>query len=348
MFFEEQLFLKLHNQRAHPHAGSACAAMVYFSYFACLCPLNLMFMSNRKKNIYNLLVSAVAFLCFQVTLYTLQQPQQIAETKGKHLAFKEVQKQLHFETFYAIFSAPSEIEQRNIWRTEGLWSNRCLEHFSNNNISLVYRFVLGHEAIYDLKLYSEQERYNDLIILDMHDRYRNLTRKLGTLMEWSTFDCPFTFDTMLRMDMDAFPNPFRVQEYARTLPSMTVSGFVWKQASAIREPDHKWRDLDYPLETYFPYPNGPSYFITKDVVNYLGREHRQGILRYYANEDSTMGTWIGSRTVNLIHDTRIGQMNQVTDIGCTDEMVTSSDINMQRHVDMSLNLLLCGNPCQCD
>jgi len=144
------------------------------------------------------------------------------------------------------------MEKRNTWHMEGLRSNRCLDHFSKNNISLVYRFVVGREATYDLELLLEQERYSDLVILDMHDGYRNLTRKLGTLMEWSTFDCPFTFDTMLRMDIDVFPNPFRVQEYAQTLPPMTISGCVWSRAPVIRDVDHRWHDLTYPLEHYFP------------------------------------------------------------------------------------------------
>jgi hypothetical protein len=94
------------------------------------------------------------------------------------------------------------------------------------------------------------------------------------------------------------------------------------------------------------YPNGPSYFIAKDVVNYLGREHRQGLLQYYANEDSTMGTWIASRTINLTHNADILQ-GFLTQHECTDEVITFANISREKHVDMSTNLLLCGTPCQC-
>ena len=297
---------------------------------------------------HGIFLTAVAFLGLSRVILLFLMSRSMEKLVDPEVKHPRSQSHLHFATFYAIFSAPSEMEQRKIWRTEGLWSNLSLEHFSHNNISLVYRFILGREAEYDLELFSEQERYDDLVILDMHDGYRNLTRKLGTLMEWSTFDCPFTFDTMLRMDMDAFPNPIHVQEYAQNLPSMTVSGFVWIQQPVMRDPDNKYHDLYYPLETYLPYPHGPSYFITKDVVHYLGREHRQGLLRYYANEDVTMGAWIGSRTINLVHDTRICQMSHHTDYGCTDEMITGADISMKTHVEMSMNLFLCGNPCQCN
>jgi hypothetical protein len=267
----------------------------------------------------------------------------IVGTELKQLSSQRVQKKPHFKTFYAVFSAPSETEQRSAWRTEGLWSNRCLKHFSKNNVSLAYRFLVGHEATYDLDLLSEQEQYSDLIILDMHDGYHNLTRKLGKLMEWSTFECPFTFDTMLRMDIDAFPNPFQVQEYAKTLPPMTVSGRVSGWAPVIRDVDNKYHDIDYPLANYFPYPFGPSYFITEDLVNYLGREHRQGLLRYYANEDATMGTWIAGRTINLIHDSRIMKTE------CTYDMITSTDfVSKELLIKWSANIYVCGNPCQCD
>lgn len=297
-----------------------------------------------KMKIRSIFVSVVAVFSFHAILYFLmsKQSEKIVEIGMKRSSLQTVPQKLHFGTFYAIFSAPSETEQRSAWRTEGLWSTRCLEQFSKNNISLVYRFVVGHEAEYDLELVLERERYNDLIILDMHDGYRNLTCKLGTLMEWSTFDCPFTFDTMLRMDIDVFPNPFHVQEYAGTLPPMTVSGHVSSQSPVIRDMNHRWHDIDYPLDNYFPYSSGGSYFITKDVVNYLGREHRQGLLRYYANEDVTMGTWIAGRTISLIHDPRI------MSIDCTDDMITSTDfISKERHIDWSANLYVCENPCQC-
>ena len=189
--------------------------------------------------IYTTFIFVVASLGLHTLLYLLlsQLSKNTAEDDTKYWTFTTVQNQnpVHYEIFYAIFSAPSDIEQRNTWRTEGLWSNRCLEHFNMNNVSLVYRFVVGHDATYDLEVLSEQKRDSDVIVLDMHDGYHNLTRKLGKLMEWSTFNCPFTFDTMLRMDMDVFPNPFRVQEYAKTLPSMTLSGFVWKGSSVIQD-----------------------------------------------------------------------------------------------------------------
>jgi hypothetical protein len=177
----------------------------------------------------------------------------------------------------------------------------------------------------------------------MQDGYHNLTRKLGMLMEWSTFDCPFTFDVMLRMDIDVFPNPLRIQEYARTLPPMTISGFVWSQTPVIREADHRWQDLEYPVESYFPYSGGGSCLITNDLVSYIGREHRQGLLRYYANEDATMGIWIAGRRVKLIHNKNVLARE------CTAEMLTSKDnISKGAHVVMSANLLQCENPCRCD
>lgn len=246
-------------------------------------------------------VSGVVLLGLQAILFFLlsSSMEEKVETEMKYLSSQIVQKKPHFETFYAIFSAPSEIEQRSVWRTEGLWSNRCLEHFSKYDISLVYRFVVGHEATYDVELLLEQKRYNDLIILDMHDGYRNLTCKLGTLMEWSTFTCPFTFDTMLRMDIDSFPNPFRVQEYARTLPSMTISGFVgdfvWGHVPVIRDVDSKWRDINYPLENYFPYPLGRR--ILSRTIRYITLAKSIGKV-YCGTTRMRMRLWVpGSQAV---------------------------------------------------
>ena len=78
-------------------------------------------------------------------------------------------------------------------------------------------------------------------------------------------------------------------------------------------------------------------------MNYFGREHRQGLLRYYANEDVTMGTWIAGRRINLIQDSRILKDD------CTDDRITSTDfVSKEKHINWSANLYVCGNPCQCD
>ena len=261
---------------------------------------------------------------------------------GPQFEIPEVVKQPAYRTFIAVFTAPSEYEHRMVWRS-GLFSKTYLNeyHRKNPDDTVITRFILGHDDTLDPTIMKEQERYGDIVMLDMYDGYFNLTQKTGLLMEWSTYSADFSFQYLLRMDVDTFVLLENFHRFVKTLPERSIAGYIRQRTPVLRE-HHKWTDSKYPVDQYLPYPGGPSYVLTDYVVRYLGCEHRANMLQYYANEDASVGVWVAGRTVALIHNPLMLHPD------CDSSMITKTHgVTYEEHGSMVHNLLKCQNPCGC-
>jgi hypothetical protein len=256
-----------------------------------------------------------------------------------------VTKSPHYTIFYAIYCRPDEREVRQQLRKNGFlaYLNRNARPDSDKSI---YKFVVANGQNATQILGQEQAEFGDILLLDsFYDSYRTLVKKTAKLLEWAAFQQEFTFDYLAKVDNDVFVNPAVLGERVKLMPKYSILGEIHTTSVVQRSPDSKYYEPSYPLSTYMPFPNGPSYVLTAPLVQRLGNDERLGYLQHFANEDTSLGSWVAFRNVTLIN---VG-MNEVD---CKPEMISFnfwglSDANMNKHFEMAKNAFYCSNPCNC-
>jgi hypothetical protein len=127
----------------------------------------------------------------------------------------------HRSLFVAIISAPNNFAKRAAIRRT--WPNH-LKNQSNINKPLDvigFGFVTGRtkNKTAEQKLIEESMRYNDILQVDMYDKYRNLSVKVAGLFNWINSRCS-PVDFVLKMDDDVYVN---VHNLATVLHSFPLS-----------------------------------------------------------------------------------------------------------------------------
>ncbi|XP_078416674.1 beta-1,3-galactosyltransferase 5-like [Cetorhinus maximus] len=139
-------------------------------------------------------------------------------------------------------------------------------------------FLVGRapeEGAADL-IRSEQEEFQDLLVGNYLDTYRNLTLKVMHGLKWAVSTCQPAY--ILKTDDDCFVNTDRLPRFlARDNPARTRlyagSLFAAEKREVIRNPLSKWYVSwrDYRKERYPPYASGVGYVLSLDVAAALLR-----------------------------------------------------------------------------
>lgn len=113
----------------------------------------------------------------------------------------------HRSLFIAVISAPRNFERRaTIRRT---WPNHLKNQTNSNKpLDIVgFSFVVGltKDDVIHQKLMEENETYRDMLQVNMHDKYRNLSLKVTGLLNWVHHYCP-QVDFVLKVDDDVYVN----------------------------------------------------------------------------------------------------------------------------------------------
>ncbi|KAL7071727.1 hypothetical protein ACQ4LE_009181, partial [Meloidogyne hapla] len=121
---------------------------------------------------------------------------------------------------------------------------------------------------------EELIKFDDLIIYDIDDSYRNLYLKVYVAFQWQQIFCSNT-QYILKTDDDTIvdfdrllwwiDNDFahRVAKY----PASVFGGMI-KKSTPIRNQDHRWyvSPVDFPNPIFPHYANGPTYLLTSKAV----------------------------------------------------------------------------------
>ena len=150
--------------------------------------------------------------------------------------------------------------------------------FQNNTSNMRYIFILGEtvDKILPPKLIKEAEEYNDMVVANFRDTYRNLTLKTIAGFHWAMKHCAHARFVM-KTDDDMYVNiPGLLDKLAKENEDFSL-GKLQKNLPPIRNKNHKWflSREEYPNTTYPDYYNGPGYV--------LSMKHVRGILSVYPN-----------------------------------------------------------------
>ena len=150
----------------------------------------------------------------------------------------------------------------------------------NNTSNMRYVFVLGEATDKTLprKLIKETEEYNDIVVANFQDTYRNLTLKTLAGFHWANKHCAHA-RFIMKTDDDVFVNiPGLLDKIAQENGDFSL-GKLHKDAPPFRMKSSKWfiSREDYPNTTYPDFYNGPGYV--------LSMKHVRGILNIYPSVD---------------------------------------------------------------
>jgi hypothetical protein len=118
---------------------------------------------------------------------------------------------------------------------------------------------------------EENHLYNDIIIVDINERYDNLIEKSIYMLEWLHMNCG-RVKYVLKVDDDIFLNVQNLLHHLQqTSPTNSIIGCKVKNTSPFRFPLSKWyiSRQQYEFDTFPDYISGPAYLITGDILSKL-------------------------------------------------------------------------------
>ena len=139
----------------------------------------------------------------------------------------------------------------------------------SQEVKIGYIFGETSDPIVMAKIMEESKQFNDVIISEFHDSYRNLTLKTLASMEWVNKYCP-SARYFVKCDDDTMVNVVNLLQLLQINP---ISGGM---AGALVKGHHvqrlgRWAvdPVLYPDDTYPPYFSGPAYVINTDIISSL-------------------------------------------------------------------------------
>ncbi|KAG6483918.1 probable beta-1,3-galactosyltransferase 12 [Zingiber officinale] len=165
---------------------------------------------------------------------------------------------------------------------------------------LALRFVIGQtkDSRNMTALKKEIDQHHDFILIDADEDNLNLPHKTLEFFKaaFKLFDAEF----YVKADDDIYLRPDRL---ATLLAKDRAHRFSYigcmKKGPVITDPNMKWYESSGKLigNEYFLHADGPIYALSADTVAFLANA-RNDSLRFFNNEDVTIGSWMLAINVN--------------------------------------------------
>ncbi|KAM3611465.1 uncharacterized protein V6R79_018917 [Siganus canaliculatus] len=141
---------------------------------------------------------------------------------------------------------------------------------SKDTLTLFYVGLPGGGEVSSIqeKLEEESRKYADIIQMDFHDSYQNLTIKTMMMMNWLATHCPNASYAM-KVDADIFVNVFYLIKRLRGSPREGfITGSVINDGKPRRDNNSKWYISEelYPEDRFPPYLSGAGYVFSADLA----------------------------------------------------------------------------------
>ena len=153
--------------------------------------------------------------------------------------------------------------------------------------SLHLAFFIGRPENANMRRAIEEEKqlFNDIIELNVEDKYENLAKKSIGMLEWANSRCNHA-KYMLKVDDDIFLNinlliaELKVKNYRNSIIGCKV-----KNTSPFRFPFSKWyiSRAQYSADKFPDYISGPAYVLSGDIIFKLSSATK--VLPYIYLED---------------------------------------------------------------
>jgi Galactosyltransferase len=151
-------------------------------------------------------------------------------------------------------------------------------------------------------LRDELARFDDLLLVDVADRYDTLVEKTVALHRWAAAELDHDYDYVIKTDDDVFVRLDALLETLEAMPAERLYyGFLWQRAMVFRS--GKNAETEWPHDEYPTFASGVCNVMSADVSRHIGLG--ASLLRRYANEDTSIGIWLSALNVDYRHDKRL-------------------------------------------
>ncbi|XP_071962215.1 UDP-GalNAc:beta-1,3-N-acetylgalactosaminyltransferase 2-like [Antedon mediterranea] len=188
-------------------------------------------------------------------------------------------------------------------------------------------------------LKEEQNKYNDIIFVDVIDVYSNIPSKLLKFYKWVSNSIQFKY--IMKADDDTFVNPYTLIKFLDEY-NLNASWSWWGSFRRNWKVNQygKWADFEYNSLTYPPFACGSGNVLSSDLISWIA--NNECFLHCYQGEDISVGIWLAAVRPHYIHNSDF-----LCDNGCNSEMILSAQNSINDILAMWDNLLACKNPCRC-
>lgn len=139
----------------------------------------------------------------------------------------------------------------------------------NKHENMRYAFLLGLQSKNDtVDLREENRIYDDLIVQDFTDTYRNLTIKTLMGLHWSKVYCP-NFRFLMKTDDDVYVNVMNILNLVHIQKlSGGITGNCFQTFKVTRKPGSRSYSSfrEFPYESYPGFCSGGGYIMPKSVA----------------------------------------------------------------------------------
>lgn len=187
----------------------------------------------------------------------------------------------------------------------------------SSTVKVVHKFAVGTTGLTTTRqkqLISESNSHNDLLLIDdLQDSYKNLTKKL--VLSLKSISESHSFHYLLKCDDDTYVKLdimlTHLSDYHGRVSSFDfgpnpVPELYWGyfNGKANIKTHGQWKENNFNLcSKYLPYALGGGYIISQQLVQYV--DTNSEILNLYTSEDISVGIWFSSmRNVFRKHDCR--------------------------------------------
>lgn len=197
-----------------------------------------------------------------------------------------------------------------------------------------WRIRSQHE---ELSLKKEQEKYGDLLFVDVVESYRSLPKKMLLFHDWLSRLPGYEF--VFKTDDDCYVNVTGIIE---TLLEISKHGKnnIWLgsfRKNFALDKHGKWAEYEYTSASYPPFACGSGYVLSRDIIEWISSN--KDSLKIYQGEDTSLGIWLAAIGPTLLHDNRFQCFH-----GCKHGMLSSPENNLSelellyKNVNMTTSL----------
>jgi hypothetical protein len=161
------------------------------------------------------------------------------------------------------------ISRKNACETREAIRRTWLRSMASSRTEIVYRFFLGKSES------AGCEGETDIVMLDVDEKYVNLTKKLDLLLRWLRDDSNQAFDLLLKFDDDIYVRPDPIIRHLETSWSeLYVWGSFSHTSVPIREAEDGMHIItfdQYPFDdSFYPvYPRGFAYGLSRELMDLI-------------------------------------------------------------------------------
>lgn len=173
--------------------------------------------------------------------------------------------------------------------------NSWLSCSQNNTSELRYIFILGQTENKTLlqSVIVEEKQYQDIVVANFKDSYKNLTLKTITGFHWANEQCQHARFVM-KTDDDVYVNIPGIMEILDRKDDSFSLGYPNRGTKPLRTVGHKWYMSyeEYPSSTYPDYFDGLGYILSMTLLKRILNIYP--FVRFISLEDVFIGLCLKS------------------------------------------------------